>query len=282
MQAPLIQRYAFNSPSTLGIEVKPLSFLWAKRQQSTQTHRATFYQLLWVQDGALRLVLDFSEECLLPGQALLISPGQVVRYHLEEIPEGFSALFVPEFVGEVPSDRGLLQQLLSASLRRERIVSLAGLPISGLFAQLAHELSETESPYQLIIARSCLRILLAELARRLPQDEGHGSELAARFFAEVEQEHHRLTQVQDYLRRLATPEKALTEAVRQATGLTPKAYLDQRRLLEAKRYLTYSDLSVKEIAFSLGFDEPTNFNKFFRKHAGITPLDFRSAQIAPS
>ena len=74
-------------------------------------------------------------------------------------------------------------------------------------------------------------------------------------------------------------EKQLASAVRQAVGMTPKAYLDQRRLLEAKRLLSFSELSIKEVAFKLGFDEPTNFNKFFRKHADLSPGDFRLAQI---
>ena len=73
-------------------------------------------------------------------------------------------------------------------------------------------------------------------------------------------------------------EKQLAGAVRQAVGMTPKAYLDQRRLLEAKRLLSFSDLSIKEVAYGLGFDEPTNVNKFFRKHAGLSPGDFRLAQ----
>lgn len=58
--------------------------------------------------------------------------------------------------------------------------------------------------------------------------------------------------------------------------MSPKAYLDHRRLLEIKRYLVYSERSVEEIAYALGFDEPTNLNKFFRKHSGMSSLEFRA------
>lgn len=107
-------------------------------------------------------------------------------------------------------------------------------------------------------------------------DEGGGAELTKRFVDEVEAQHRTLYNVQDYLKRLGVPEKQLARALQQALGMSPKAYLDQRRLLEIKRYLVYSERSVKEIAYALGFDEPTNFNKFFRKHAGMSPLEFRA------
>lgn len=71
----------------------------------------------------------------------MISPGQVVRFHLGERPEGFAALFVPEFLGEAPSDSTLLHRILSANLRGFRSVSLAQLPIAGLLGQRREELT---------------------------------------------------------------------------------------------------------------------------------------------
>jgi AraC-like DNA-binding protein len=47
-------------------------------------------------------------------------------------------------------------------------------------------------------------------------------------------------------------------------------------MLEAKRLLAHTHKSVKEIGFSLGFQEPTNFTKYFRKHTGLSPVEFRN------
>lgn len=279
-QSDTIQQYQFNSPANLGIEVKPFDFLWEKAEKATQTHRADFYQLLWVSQGTLRLSLDFEDVRLCDEDALLISPGQVVRFDLGTLPQGFAVLFVPEFLGEATSDTPLLHQLLGASLRGYKVSALHGLPIAGLLHQLSAELKQPADSYQAIVSRSCLRILLAEVVRRLPSEASGGGELAERFFDAVEQHYQRLYSVQDYQQKLGVPEKPLAAAIRRAVGMTPKAYIDQRRLLEVKRLLAFSDRSIKEIAFTLGFDEPTNFNKFFRKHVGLAPQAFRQAQGA--
>ena len=46
-------------------------------------------------------------------------------------------------------------------------------------------------------------------------------------------------------------------------------------MLEAKRQLSHADASVAEIAEQLGFDDPSNFSSYFRRHTGMTPGDFR-------
>ncbi len=54
-----------------------------------------------------------------------------------------------------------------------------------------------------------------------------------------------------------------------------KLYIDQFLVLEIKRFLMNTALSIKEIAYRTGFEAPTNFVKFFKKFEGITPAAFR-------
>jgi len=70
-------------------------------------------------------------------------------------------------------------------------------------------------------------------------------------------------------------EKKLTNATKKIAGRTPKELIDDRVMLEAKRLLTHTNHSIKEIGYELGFEEPTNFIKFFKKHAAKTPIEFR-------
>jgi len=73
-------------------------------------------------------------------------------------------------------------------------------------------------------------------------------------------------------------EKNLSRVCSAAAGFTAKACIAQRLTLEAKRLLAHTTLAVQTIAFELGFEESTNFGKFFRKETGMTALAFRLSQ----
>ena len=82
-------------------------------------------------------------------------------------------------------------------------------------------------------------------------------------------------QVNYYAKLIIISEKRLNLATSKILGKSPKEIIDYRVMLEAKRLLAHTNESVKEIAFDLGFEEPTNFIKFFKKHSLITPIEFR-------
>jgi AraC-like DNA-binding protein len=87
-------------------------------------------------------------------------------------------------------------------------------------------------------------------------------------------------QVQHYANALGMSEKTLSRVCVAATGVPAKSVINQRLVLEAKRLLAHTTLAVQTIGRELGFAEPSNFVKFFRKQAGMPPLAFRRSQIA--
>ena len=101
-----------------------------------------------------------------------------------------------------------------------------------------------------------------------------------RFQQLVEERFAQWHQVADYADRLGYTEKSLTRAVTASMGMTAKAFIAARVVLEAKRLLVHTDLPVATIAEKLGFDEATNFGKFFRREVGGTPAAFRRQQRA--
>ncbi|MGH8672978.1 MAG: helix-turn-helix domain-containing protein, partial [Burkholderiales bacterium] len=96
-----------------------------------------------------------------------------------------------------------------------------------------------------------------------------------RFRDAVENGFRTTHQVGAYAGRLGCSQRSLARAARESAGTSAKAFLAQRIALEAKRLLAHTIHPIKAIADELGFDEPTNFVKFFRREAGCSPGDFR-------
>ena len=78
-----------------------------------------------------------------------------------------------------------------------------------------------------------------------------------------------------YARHLKINPRRLAKLCRENLGRTPLAVLEERTVIEAKRLLAQTDLAAKEVAFQLGFEDPSYFTKVFRKITGSTPLAFR-------
>jgi len=83
------------------------------------------------------------------------------------------------------------------------------------------------------------------------------------------------TKVSDICEKLSINSKRLNAALKLSSNKTAKEYLDERVILEIKRLLSYSELSIKEIACNIGFEDATNLTKYFKKHTDILPQKFR-------
>jgi AraC-like DNA-binding protein len=97
-----------------------------------------------------------------------------------------------------------------------------------------------------------------------------------RFRRAVDAKFTQTRNVEDYAEAIGCSAKYLRRACIMASGASPKGLIEQRLILEAQRLLAHTGLTVEAIATKVGFSEPTNFAKFFRRHGGMRPLDFRA------
>ena len=70
--------------------------------------------------------------------------------------------------------------------------------------------------------------------------------------------------------------------MKEKTGKSAKDYIQDKLVIEAKRLLLFSEMSSKELAYEIGFEEPSHFNTFFKKHSGHSPIAFRKSVRATS
>jgi AraC-like DNA-binding protein len=154
-----------------------------------------------------------------------------------------------------------------------------------IMQSMANELQKTKDNYQSDILQNLLHnfLLYSERERR-KQDfteikKGEDLDFVMLFKDLLEANFKNQKQVNFYAKELFTTEKRLNQATSKVFGKTPKEIIDDRIILEAKRILAHSTENIKEIGYVLGFDEPTNFIKYFKKHTLITPVEFREKNL---
>ncbi len=80
----------------------------------------------------------------------------------------------------------------------------------------------------------------------------------------------------DYAKELNVSYKYLNEICKEVVNVTAKSFIDNWLLIEIKRTISEKKYTSQEIAFKMGFKEPSNFIRFFKRHTKITPLQFQN------
>jgi AraC family transcriptional activator of pobA len=89
-----------------------------------------------------------------------------------------------------------------------------------------------------------------------------------------------LRSARDFAQALAVHVNYLNRCVRDTTGKTTTAHIAERLASEARALLRHTDWNIAEVGYGLGFDEPANFNYFFKKQTGLAPSAFRQVCIS--
>ena len=93
----------------------------------------------------------------------------------------------------------------------------------------------------------------------------------------VEQHFRTKHKVIEYAALLHKSPKTLSNLFSKISDKTPLQFIQDRKLLEAKRLLAYSDKSIKEIAFEIGFEDQQSFGRFFKNNESVSPSAFRNS-----
>ncbi len=93
----------------------------------------------------------------------------------------------------------------------------------------------------------------------------------------LEKNYHKNWSVSKYALELNISTKTLNNIIKTKSGKTTSSLINDRIILEAKRKLSHSDAFVNQIGYDLGFQDPSYFVKFFKKHVNLTPSEFRNS-----
>lgn len=247
----------------------------------TRLQRPDFHVLALVASGTGSHVADFESYHLRRGSALWIRPGTVHRWSDVDGLDGPLILFRPGFLPDLGPTAPDLSVL---SVPPSWYVDAQTLPLALLAADHLREEHGTAVRLPRLASAPLLAHLLAALVLRvLPAtsvsdaaDPARRAGVFVAFRAAVEEHFADRHHVADYARALGYDRRTLTRATRAATGVGAKEFLDQRILLEAKRLLAHTDMTVGGCARALGFGDAANFTTFFHRGAGMPPGAWRS------
>lgn len=103
--------------------------------------------------------------------------------------------------------------------------------------------------------------------------------ITQQFFQLVEKGYRENRKVEDYATQIGISAKHLAFVIKKTTGKYPSEWMDNYVLMESKRLLRSTDLSIQEISYDLNFSTPSHFGKFFKNQTGTTPKKFRDSTI---
>jgi AraC family transcriptional regulator, transcriptional activator of pobA len=178
----------------------------------------------------------------------------------------------------------LHQAPIAALFSVPRVISLSGDLVlasraAGLFGNLLQEFRQPESPGPQVgwLACSVLWILSSGTnpTTTMQSPDRYELDRLRRFRLLVETHYRKHWPVKRYARQLALSESSLNRICRNMTGGTAFDIVQQRLALEARRRLVYVLGSVAGVAAELGFKDAAYFCRFFRRHAGVSPTEFR-------
>jgi len=277
----------------LDLEIYPVATLRekARRIGPRRVERTDFHVLIYVTAGRYRHMVDFETFDCVAGSLLTLQPGQVHRFGNLAGWKGWLLIFRSDLVQ--PKDAGLRVDELELFGQVEGLpthLKVAGAVQKAVTESVERMAADTELPAATPRLNALLRSQLQALLTRLhlarsdsAQDERIEPVVLKRFRryrTTLEREYRRWHSVAPYAKHLGCSQKSLSRAALEVADMSAKAMLTQRIVLEAKRLLAHSVLPVAAIGDELGFDEATNFVKFFRRETGVTPGAFRSRHMS--
>lgn len=251
-----------------------------------EPHKHDFYIILFITQGSGTHTIDFREYAVQPGAVFFMTPGQVHSWQLTDDADGFVVFFTHEFYAKEYPDRLLLNYPFFNALLYNPVLQLS--PTSEakllpLLYQIREEYNHKRPMREVLLSRY-LDVLMIELTRlytpgNLPNGTiGKELTLLQKLEHLIDQHYKEHKPVAFYADQLHVTAKHLNEACKNAIGKTTKELIQYRVLLEAQRLLSHADLTSSQIAALLGYFDNTYFFRFFKKHTGYTPEQFRALQ----
>jgi len=243
-----------------------------------KSHRVNFFTMLLLTEGQMNHEVDLTTYEMVKGDCLFIAREQIHKFDTNPTYKGYVVIFTEQFMLKHFSTSALSQisflsnYHLNPTLFRD--FGDIDVLISALKREFEFELGKVKD--DIVAAMLTVFLLKAQLhaSHALKSYNGDYRQFME-FQNMVNSKFIQTRKANEYANYLNTTYKQLNALCKAFTHKTAKEYIDDYVVLQAKRLMVMSEQPIKQTAFDCGFKEVTNFLKFFKKVAGITPAQFR-------
>jgi len=279
----------FENKIKTGFEILKLAQLF-KRATPTdhlpfQAHRLNFFAILYIKSSNSKVkgehFIDFENHPFTNQNLIFVNNDQIHAFKkCISNYKGYLIIFTDDFIRSLNSEA--INQVYNYHLYNPVVTIPKEIQneIGNLVSQLWKEYNGTDIENEKQILRSYLNILLYKILPLRKSKNKIESNLYYNEFLQFQQllKQHLLQErsVQFYANEFLISTKKLNTICHTIVNKSAKAYITSLLILEIKRQLANTTKTIKEICYNTGFDEPTNFVKFFKKNTNQAPLEFRN------
>lgn len=240
---------------------------------SPHRHRE-IVQILHMENGHADVQIDGEEFALKSGEIVYVPVQAVHGFLFRQGAEGGVFSFPLTLVSNLPSASADLQAKLSRPLHS---------PVDKLLKTLLSALDDTfhqtgtfQAHQLATLAQSALVAIASLAAKESEAAQSIGQRRMSELDALLRHDLNVTRSIDDYAHQLGITAGHLNRICREATGTNAGSYIEAARMVEASRLLAFTQLSIGEIGYRLGYDDPPYFSRRFRQVIGKTPSQYRA------
>jgi len=266
-------------------------YLAEHREKAARPHIHSFYQLIWFRQGGGRHVVDFQEHNVADNAVFFIAKNQVHCFDSGTAYRGVLLHFNEAFLVGQENEMGFFLKRSLFGNPYEPPFCAVGRETERLLgdyvSQIKREFENGDAFGREELLRSYLKAFLiqAQRAKNEARETDGGTPFApgekraqlVRFINLIDENYAKGLSVSEYAGQMAVSPRTLSDLTQLLLRKTPSQMVQERTVLEAQRLLVHSGLNVGQIGYRLGFDDPSYFVKYFKKHAGVSPSAFRKS-----
>ncbi len=246
-------------------------------------HRHSFYHIVLFTEGAGFHTIDFERFAVSPGQIYFMVPGQVHSWSFEGGIDGYVINFPESFFQSFLADKHYLEQFrFFRGIAKDSVIQLPQKAFGEVADTIAKIVAETQThgANGMDMLRARLLEVLITVSRENSMQTPHGApqqnQLLLYNFRKLVDEYYAEKRLpKEYAAMLYITPNHLNALCNDLLGKAAGEVIRDRILLEAKRLLVNADNGIAEIAYQLNFTDNSHLTRFFKKHTGVSPEEFR-------